>query len=90
MSQKGKLNTEKKVEIIKKYQQGEISLVQAARDAGVGTTTIYRWSARYEAEGAAGFLPYQKNTSLSARTKIKGGAGILIRSGQSRRNQQKI
>lgn len=61
MSQKGKLNTEEKVEIIKKYQQGEISLVQAARDAGVGTTTIYRWSARYETEGAAGFLPYQKN-----------------------------
>ncbi len=48
MSQKGKLNTEEKVEIIKKYRQGEISLVQAARDAGVGTTTIYRWSARYE------------------------------------------
>ena len=26
MSQKGKLNTEEKVEIIKKYRQGEISL----------------------------------------------------------------
>ena len=50
MSQKGKLNTEEKVEIIKKYRQGEISLVQAARDAGVGTTTIYRWSARYETD----------------------------------------
>ena len=39
MSQKSKLNAEEKVEIIRKYQQGEISLVQAARDAGVGTTT---------------------------------------------------
>ena len=56
MSQKGKLNTKEKVEIIKKYRQGEISLVQAARDAGVGTTTIYRWSARYETEGAAGLF----------------------------------
>lgn len=90
MSQKGKLNVEEKVEIIKKYRQGEISLVQAAWDTGVGTTTIYRWSARYEAEGAAGFLPYQKKLSLSARTKVKGGAGIFIWSGQSRRNQQKI
>ncbi len=53
MSPKSKLNAEEKVEIIRKYQQGEISLVQAARDAGVGTTTIYRWSARYEVEGAA-------------------------------------
>lgn len=71
MSQKGKLNTEEKVEIIKKYQQGEISLVQAARDAGVGTTTIYRWSARYETEGVAGFLPYQKNRVYPPELKLK-------------------
>ena len=71
MSQKSKLNTEEKVEIIRKYQQGEISLVQAARDAGVGTTTIYRWSARYEAEGAAGFLPYQKNRVYPPELKLK-------------------
>lgn len=31
-----------------------------------------------------------KKSSLSARTKVKGGAGIFIWSGQSRRNQQKI
>lgn len=83
MSQKGKLNTEEKVEIIKKYRQGEISLVQAARDAGGGTTTIYRWSARYEAEGAAGFLPYQKNRVYPPELKLKAvleylsGAGSL-------------
>lgn len=90
MSQKGKLNTEEKVEIIKKYRQGEISLVQAARDAGVGTTTIYRWSARYEAEGGGWIFTISKKSSLSARTKVKGGAGIFIWSGQSRRNQPKI
>ena len=61
MSPKSKLNAEEKVEIIRKYQQGEISLVQAARDAGVGIKTIYRGSARYEVEGAAGFVPYQQN-----------------------------
>ena len=36
MSQKSKLSAEEKVEIIRKYQQGKISLVQAAQDAGVG------------------------------------------------------
>ena len=83
MSQKSKLNTEEKVEIIRKYQQGEISLVQAARDAGVGTTTIYRWSARYEAEGTAGFLPYQKNRVYPPELKLKAvqeylsGAGSI-------------
>ena len=55
MSQKSKLSVEEKAEIIRKYQQGEISLSQAARYAEVGLTTIYRWSARYEAEGVAGF-----------------------------------
>ena len=83
MSQKSKLNAEEKVEIIRKYQQGEISLVQAARDAGVGTTTIYRWSARYEVEGAAGFLPYQQNRVYPPELKLKAvqdylsGAGSL-------------
>ena len=68
MSQKSKLNTEEKVEIIRKYQQGEISLVQAAR-----------W-----------IFAISEKPSLSARTKVKGGAGIPIRGGQSGRNQQKI
>ena len=83
MSQKGKLNTEEKVEIIKKYRQREISLLQAARDAGFGTTTIYRWSARYEAEGAARFIPYQKNRVYPPELKLKAvleylsGAGSL-------------
>ena len=83
MSPKSKLNAEEKVEIIRKYHQGEISLVQAARDAGVGTTTIYRWSARYEVEGAAGFLPYQKNRVYPPELKLKAvheylsGAGSL-------------
>ena len=35
MPQKSKLNVEEKVEIIRKYQQGEISLAQAAREASV-------------------------------------------------------
>ena len=39
MPQKSKLSAEEKVEAVRKYQRGEISLVQAARDAGVGRTT---------------------------------------------------
>lgn len=71
MPQKSKLNAEEKVEIIRKYQQGEISLAQAAREASVETTTIYRWSTRYEAEGADGFLSYQKNRVYPSELKLK-------------------
>ena len=88
MSQKSKLNAEEKVEIIRKYQQGEISLVQAARDAGVGTTTIYRWSARYEVEGAAGFLPYQQNRVYPPELKLKAVQDYL--SGAGMRNDRQL
>ena len=71
MSQKSKLCVEEKAEIIRKYQQGEISLSQAARYAEVGLTTIYRWSARYEAEGVTGLLPYQKNRVYPPELKLK-------------------
>lgn len=71
MPQKSKLNVEEKVEIIRKYQQGEISLAQAAREASVETATIYRWSTRYEAEGAGGFLSYQKNRVYPSELKLK-------------------
>ena len=88
MPQKSKLNAEEKVEIIRKYQQGEISLAQAAREASVETATIYRWSTRYEAEGQAAFI-ISEEPRLSIRTKVKGGTGIPVRVWQSQRNQQK-
>ena len=64
MSQKSKLSAEEKVRIVRRYQRGEIGLVQAAREAGSGTTTIYRWSARYEAEGVDGFLRINRTESI--------------------------
>ncbi len=41
------------------------------RYAGLRTTTIYKWSTRYEAEGAAGFSPYQQNQVYSPKIKLK-------------------
>ena len=78
MSQEGKLNAEEKIEIIRKYQRGEISIAQAARDAGVGTTTIHRWIARYKAEGGGRIFTISEEPSLSVGTKVKGSAGVPI------------
>jgi len=58
-----------------------MSLVQAARDAGVGTTTIYRWSARYEAKGAAGVLPYQQNRAYPPERKLKAVQEYMLGTG---------
>ncbi len=71
MPQKEKLNAEEKVKIVRMYQRGEISLLQAAQYAGVGKTTINRWITRYKAEGAAGFLPYHRNRVYAPELKVK-------------------
>ena len=89
MPQKSKLNAEEKVEIIRKYQQGEISLAQAAREASVETATIYRWSTRYEAEGAGGFLSYQKNRVYPSELKLKAVQEYLSGSGSLREISKK-
>ena len=89
MPQKSKLNAEEKVEIIRKYQQGEISLAQAAREASVETATIYRWSTRYEAEGADGFLSYQKNRVYPSELKLKAVQEYLSGSGSLREISKK-
>ena len=89
MPQKSKLNAEEKVEIIRKYQQGEISLAQAAREASVETATIYRWSTRYEAEGAGGFLSYQKNRVYPSELKLKAVQEYLSETGSLREISKK-
>ena len=77
------------MEIIRKYQQGEISLAQAAREASVETATIYRWSTRYEAEGAGGFLSYQKNRVYPSELKLKAVQEYLSGSGSLREISKK-
>lgn len=48
---------EEKVSAVRKILKCEISNSAGSRELGVGRKTIRRWMARYEAEGAAGFLP---------------------------------
>lgn len=83
MPPKGRAKAEEKIKIVRMYESGEISLNQAAQQAGVGSTTIRRWIARYKAEGVAGFLPYERNRVYPPALKKKAvkeylsGAGSL-------------
>ena len=61
MSRKEGHVVEEKVSIVGRILKSEISIRAASREAGVGRETIRRWMARYEAEGAAGFLPREQN-----------------------------
>ena len=64
MSQKSKLNTEEKVEIIRKYQQGEISLVQAARMRGLGQRQSIDGAHGMKQKGRPGFYHIRKTESI--------------------------
>ena len=71
MPQKQKLGVEKKVEIVKRYLAGEVSISEAATEGGVNRETLQRWVMQYEAEGAAAFLPNRRNHVYSPEIKLQ-------------------
>lgn len=68
MSQKQKLNIEKKVEIVREYLEENISMREAAGKGGVSRDTINQWARNYEADGASTFL-LRKNRVYSPEVK---------------------
>ena len=58
MSRKQKKSAEEKVKIIRQYQQGEISISQAAELGEVDFETAKEWIRNYESEGVSAFLPH--------------------------------
>lgn len=71
MPQKQKLKMEKKVKIVIKYIAGEVSMSEAATEAGVDWKTLQRWVMQYELEGAAAFLPNRRNHAYSPELKLQ-------------------
>ena len=71
MPQKQKLSPEEKVNLVRRCLNGEFGVCEAGRLVGVDKKTIYRWIARYEAEGATGFLPEERNRVYSPEVKRK-------------------
>lgn len=69
MSRKERLSPEEKEKIVLKCMKGKVSTKTAGQEAGVDAKTIRRWMARYEAEGAAGFLPREQNRVYSPEMK---------------------
>ena len=84
MPQKQKLSQNKKLNLVQKIFAGELGIGEAARIAKVSKTSVQRWLDRYEVEGAAGFLPQEKNRVYSPEVKLSAvqdylsGKGSLI------------
>lgn len=71
MSRKEKLTPADKVKLVRRCVSGEIGVSEASREAGANEETVRRWIARYESEGAEGFLPQEKNRVYSAALKLQ-------------------
>ena len=69
MASRTKMPADEKARLIRKHKAGRISQTEAAREANVGKTTFRRWVKKYEAEGAAAFLPYEKHRVYSPKLK---------------------
>lgn len=84
MSQKQKISAEEKVELVRQYIHGEISICGAAEKFGVGRMTVSRWISAYEADGVEAFFPHKKNRIYSPELKEKAvlcylsGEGSLL------------
>lgn len=82
ISGKGKASPEEKGKIVRQYQAGKLSLRQAAQRVGVDEKTIR--AARYDAEGADGFLPHQANRVYSPELKEKAVREYLSGGGSAK------
>lgn len=71
MSRKEKLRPEEKVKLVRRCESGEISVTEASREAVVDEKTVRRWIARYESEGAEGFLPQERDRVYSPEQKLQ-------------------
>lgn len=77
MPQKPKVSPEEKVAIVRRCLKSELGVCEAGRIAGVNWKTIRRWIARYETEGAKGFLPQKRNRMYSAELKTRAVIAYL-------------
>ena len=83
MPVKPKLPMEEKIGLVRRCLEGEISISEASRLGGVDRKSIEHWIDRYEAEGAEGFLPYERNRVYGPELKeaavraYLGGEGSL-------------
>ena len=64
MPQKQKLSLEEKVEIIRDYLKGTISMSEAARRGSVARDTINQWVRNYEADGEDAFLLHKNRVYI--------------------------
>ena len=74
MSRKSKIDHALKVQLVERYLNGEISIMEAGRLAGLAETTktpFRKWVNIYRNEGPTGLLPQPGNRHYSKDLKLQ-------------------
>ncbi len=71
MGHKSKYNAEEKLKIVEDCMNGRDNPNHVETSRGITKKTVQRWIAKYRAEGAAAFVPVEKNRRYSAELKRK-------------------
>lgn len=71
MPHKSRILFEKKIEVVEKYLNGELSATKILQALWIGETTLRRWVISYKANGAEGLISQTKNKKYSVELKQK-------------------
>lgn len=71
MPQKSGNQSERKIELVKKYLGGEIGATRIVQELGITESTLRRWVISYKAFGAEGLIPQAKSRKYSPDLKLK-------------------
>ena len=84
MSYRSKRSPEEKIQIIVDYLSGKLSMIDAAKMAGVYKSTIYEWVRLYQQEGSLGLLNTDTQRSYSTELKLAAVKAYLSGKGSLR------
>ena len=84
MPQRAKVAIEKKIEIVRKCLENEVSIKAAGQEAGVNAATVALWRRLYETEGISGLQPNARNRQYSTETKMRAVLDYLGQEGSLR------
>lgn len=70
MGRKEKISYQNKIDVVEKYLQGLMSIIQICSELNVGKTAARSWVRKYKSFGPSGLINKRQNTNYSTQIKL--------------------
>lgn len=77
MGRKAKILPKIKIQVVRDYLEGKISISEIARELGVGKTAIKSWIRKYKTFGLDGLITTDKNTYYTSELKLQAVSDFI-------------